>query len=64
MRRKQSEVLQRKKKNSNFRKNAHSFFVLYFERANIHGFSYFGLQYLQIVEKYWPNYVFFKSQFF
>lgn len=30
----------------------HNFFILYFERSNIHGFSYFSLRYLQIFEKW------------
>lgn len=29
----------------------HNFFIVYFERSNIHGFSYFSLRYLQIIEK-------------
>lgn len=38
-------------KYSVLKNNAHSFFVLYFERSNIHGFSYFGMQYLLLMEK-------------
>lgn len=41
----------KKSKYPHWKKSVHSFLVLYFERANIHGFSYFGLQYLQRVEK-------------
>lgn len=36
---------------NDFWKNAYSFFVVYFERANIHGFSYFGMRYLTFIEK-------------
>lgn len=47
-----NHTLTTRNKRSHFLRNVHSFLVLFFERVNIHGFSYFGLQYLQILEKY------------
>lgn len=52
MKRVQLNIQYQPKKRSDFLRNAHSFFVLYFEHAKIHGFSYVGLQHLLLIEKY------------
>lgn len=35
-----------------FGQKAHDFLILFFERSNIHGFFYFSLEVLRVIEKF------------